>query len=84
MNDKFTPLYNFWNQVKINKNELCIELRKIKKNGEISKEDFNNYRKTILELNNNILQQAIQYFIINRCSFSGSTLLGGFSEEAST
>jgi DNA adenine methylase len=80
VNDKFTPLYNFWNQVKINKYELCNELKKIKI---ITKEDFTNYRKTILELNNNILQQAIQYFIINRCSFSGATLSGGFSEEAS-
>ena len=79
VNDKFTPLYNFWYQVKINKQELCNELKKIKR---VSKEDFINYRKTILELNNNILQQAIQYFIINRCSFSGATLSGGFSEEA--
>ena len=29
------------------------------------------------------LIHSIQYFIINRCSFSGSTLSGGFSEEAS-
>jgi DNA adenine methylase len=80
VNDKFTPLYNFWYQVKIDKYELCNELKKIKI---ITKEDFINYRKTILELNDNILQQAIQYFIINRCSFSGATLSGGFSEEAS-
>ena len=80
VNDKFTPLFNFWKQVKINKYDLCNELRKIKN---ITKDDFNNYRKTILELNENILQQAIQYFIINRCSFSGATLSGGFSVEAS-
>ena len=49
----------------------------------ITKDDFNNYRKTILHLNEDILQQAIQYFIINRCSFSGATLSGGFSQEAS-
>ena len=36
-----------------------------------------------MNLQDNILQQAIQYFVINRCSFSGSTLSGGFSEEAS-
>lgn len=29
------------------------------------------------------LQQAIQYFIINRCSFSGAPLSGGFSLESS-
>jgi DNA adenine methylase len=81
VNDKFTPLYNFWKQVKINKYELCNKLRIIPN---ISKEDFLKYRKTILELDGNILQQSIQYFIINRCSFSGATLSGGFSTEAST
>jgi DNA adenine methylase len=80
VNDKFTPLYNFWNQVKNNKNILCEELRKIKS---VSKEQFINHRNTIMNINDNILQQSIQYFIINRCSFSGSTLSGGFSEEAS-
>ena len=30
------------------------------------------------------LKQAKMYFIINRCSFSGATLSGGFSSEAST
>jgi DNA adenine methylase len=81
VNDKFTPLYNFWKQVKVNKTILCEELRKIKS---VSKEQFTCYRNTIMDLNDNILQQSIQYFIINRCSFSGSTLSGGFSEEASS
>jgi DNA adenine methylase len=80
VNDKFTPLYNFWKQVKINKDILCEGLREIKS---VSKEQFIAYRKTIMNLQDNILQQAIQYFVINRCSFSGSTLSGGFSEEAS-
>jgi DNA adenine methylase len=79
VNDKFTPLYNFWKQVKFNKTILCEELRKIKS---VSKEQFINYRNTIMNLNDNTLQQSTQYFIINRCSFSGSTLSGGFSEEA--
>lgn len=81
VNDKFTPLYNFWKQVKTDKYKLCSELRKI---DTVTKGDFINYRKTILDLNDNMLQQAIQYFIINRCSFSGATLSGGFSKEAST
>ena len=80
VNDKFMPLYNFWKQVKINKDILCEGLREIKS---VSKEQFIAYRKTIMDLQDNILQQAIQYFVINRCSFSGSTLSGGFSEEAS-
>ena len=92
VNDKFTPLYNFWKQIKINKNLLCDELYKIIDNNNnnninininVDKKDFNNYRKTIMNLNNDTLQQSILYFIINRCSFNGSTLSGGFSEEAS-
>lgn len=81
VNDKFIPLYNFWYQVKTDKRILCQELRKIKN---ITKDDFSNYRDTIMQLNNDTLQQAIQYFIINRCSFSGATLSGGFSPEASS
>jgi len=80
VNDKFTPLYNFWQQIKTNKHILCDELTKITS---VSKAQFINYRDTIMELNDDMLQQSIQYFIINRCSFSGATLSGGFSQEAS-
>jgi DNA adenine methylase len=80
VNDKFTPLYHFWKQVKSNKTILCEELRKIKS---VSKEQFAAYRDTIMDLNDDVLQQSVQYFVINRCSFSGSTLSGGFSEESS-
>lgn len=78
VNDKFTPLYQFWAQSQTNKNLLCDELRKIPS---VTKEEFTEYRKTILQTTDP-LQQAIYYFIINRCSFSGATLSGGFSKEA--
>ena len=80
VNDKFTPLYNFWKQVKNDKTVLCEELRKVI---QVSKDDFMNYRKIILTLNDDVFTQALYYFIINRCSFSGSTLSGGFSLESS-
>lgn len=79
-NDKFTPLYNFWKQVKTDKMALCEGLQAIEA---VSKEQFADYRRTIMGLDANTLQQATQFFIINRCSFSGSTLSGGFSQEAS-
>lgn len=77
-NDKFTPLYNFWVICKTNKNELCEELYK---NINCTKEQFLTLRKEIM--NQTDLTQAISYFMINRCSFNGSTLSGGFSLEAS-
>ena len=79
-NDKFTPLYNFWKQIKNDKMKLYRELEIIK---DVKKEDFQEYRNIIMDLNENMLEQAKLYFIINRCSFSGATLSGGFSEEAS-
>jgi DNA adenine methylase len=82
-NDKFKPLYHFWIQVKNNKKKLCDELNKIKESNSISKDDFINYKKKIFHLDDNILEQSICFFVINRCSFNGSTLSGGFSKDAS-
>lgn len=79
-NDKFTPLYNFWNICKTDRENLCKELTK--KIDLIDKEEFTCLRDKIMKENNN-LNQSIMFFIINRCSFSGSTLSGGFSIEAS-
>tara|TARA_B100000035_G_scaffold279998_1_gene259949 strand:+ start:910 stop:1800 length:891 start_codon:yes stop_codon:yes gene_type:complete len=79
-NDKFTPLYNFWNICKNNKENLCIQLNK--KIDMIDKDNFTSLREQIMEEKNQ-LNQSIMYFIINRCSFSGATLSGGFSLEAS-
>ena len=79
-NDKFIPLYNFWKICKYNKHELCIELNK--KLNKIDKNEFINMREKIMKEKNE-LNQSIMYFIINRCSFSGATLSGGFSLEAS-
>ena len=89
--DKFKPLIIFWNEVKNNIEELIEILYEELKSG-IEKEDFVKYRKELIELYandndknydyyNNLLI-AVYFFIINRCSFSGSTLSGGFSKES--
>ena len=79
-NDKFKPLYTFWKVCKNNQDTLTKKLDEVKS---ISKEEFNNYREKIIGEKDDIMQ-AFYYFIINRCSFSGATLSGGFSNEAST
>ena len=80
VNDKFKPLYSFWTCVKYRNQELCDKLKTYL--GNVDKEIFINMRKTIID-ETDILIQACKYFIINRCSFSGSTLSGGFSQESS-
>jgi len=81
-NDKFTPLYNFWNICKDNfkKEELCKSLYNVV--NDTTKEKFIQYRNDIMKEKDELIK-AYYYFIINRCSFSGATLSGGFSLEAS-
>ena len=79
-NDKFAPLANFWRTCKTNRDELVAELEK--KIDRISKTEFLEYRVKIMEEPQQ-LEQSVMYFIINRCSFSGATLSGGFSQDAS-
>ena len=47
----------------------------------IDKDEFIRLRKYIMEEDN--MNQSVHYFILNRCSFSGATLSGGFSKESS-
>ena len=77
-NDKFTPLYNFWTQAQNNKDNVCTTLRQLIN---IDKKQFQEYQNKVIECEP--FQQALYFFIINRCSFNGSTLSGGFSLEAS-
>lgn len=79
-NDKFTPLYNFWNTCKVDKENLCKTL--VTKIDLIDKREFYCLREKIMNEPSK-LNQSVMYFIINRCSFSGATLSGGFSLEAS-
>ena len=80
-NDKFQPLYNFWTNVKYNQSNLYNNLKSMQVQS-VSKRQFNEFRTAIMTEKNSILQ-AEYYFIINRCSFNGGTLSGGFSEQAS-
>lgn len=79
-NDKFKPLFNFWYTCKTNKETLAKKL--LEKLDTIGKNEFTLMRDQIMR-EPNVLEQSILYFIINRCSFSGATLSGGFSQEAS-
>lgn len=80
VNDKFKPLISFWKSVQTRKVELCSELRKLL--NVVSKSIFSTMRDTIMEDTDDFIQ-GYKYFVINRCSFSGATLSGGFSAESS-
>jgi len=77
-NDKFGPLYTFWNTAKFNKDKLCSFITSLRPS---TKEQFIKYRNSIMSEEDS-LKCAAWYFVINRCSFSGATLSGGFSKQA--
>ena len=79
-NDLFTPLYTFWKILA--ERPQALEAA-VKEHCPVSKELFQDLRKSILQLDDE-LDVATAYYIVNRCSFSGATFCGGFSQEAST
>ena len=80
-NDKFTPLYNFWSQCKKSNSSLIENIEEHFLLGKMNKQKFQLLREQIMD-SKDPLQQATFFFILNRTSFSGSTLSGGFSKEA--
>lgn len=78
-NDKFTPLYNFWSCLQKDKNKLIAEVRKIHP---IDKNKFAKYKQQLENVNAGKFKRAAYYFAINRSSFSGSTMSGGFSNAS--
>lgn len=78
-NDKFSPLYKFWITAKHSPRELSESVRT---HMPVSKDLFGQLRRTIYEITDD-MEIASAYYIINRCSFSGSTFCGGYSAQAS-
>lgn len=73
--DNFLPLTDFWEQLIKNNINLAKEIQKYYP---LSKEDFYKLQKS--QFNNlSKLERAAIFYVLNRSSFSGSTLSGGMS-----
>jgi DNA adenine methylase len=91
VNDLYVPLYNFWVQLKDNGDELYEILKETKsKVSDFCTQDqkdfahrnlFNECKQTIN--NQEGVQKAASFFILNKCSFSGLTENSAFSVTAS-
>jgi len=81
--DGFRPLANFWNHLTLTPEALADE---ILKNRIVDRELFRDMQKHLKEQQDctTSIEDAAKFFIVNRCSFSGATLSGGFSKAAST
>lgn len=74
--DNFNLLINFWNQLKYNKQQLHSSI--VKYLPIVTKDHFNELQQSISQEVNE-LKLATMFYVLNRCSFSGSTLSGGMS-----
>jgi DNA adenine methylase len=76
-NDLFKPLATFWTEVKQNPILLSSEIQALRP---MNKDKFKLLRERIMDETG--VRQAADFFAINRSSFSGATLSGGYSNEA--
>ena len=87
VNDLYEPLYNFWRVLQDDGNALYETLSDLKSRHpepESAKELFLKSKEYLNdESNNDSLQRAVSFYIINKCSFSGLTESSSFSKQAS-
>ena len=80
--DAFYPLYNFWDCLLTDKDYLVEQVKKLHP---LDKETFKALRMLLRGYDptqGKSVELAAAYFAINRSSFSGATLSGGFSQQA--
>lgn len=78
-NDLFSPLFTFWTVLQTRVADLVAAVRA---KMPVTKESFLALRASVCTAAPGSIDTASSYFVINRCSFSGATLCGGFSAQA--
>lgn len=79
--DAFYPVACFWNQVINHPKKLAENISSYL--GKVDKEMFKTLQAKIKDRDfTDDMELATLFFVINRCSFSGATLSGGFSASA--
>lgn len=86
VNDLYWPLYNFWIHLRDRGEELSEALIETKKNH--STEDkaadlFVRAKKELTDRDTTNFEKAVNFWIVNKCSFSGLTESSSFSKQAS-
>ncbi len=91
INDLYVPLYNFWVQLRDNGEELSERLKDIKTKAsnystqdEIDSAHKELFNQTKIDINEQDgVERAASFFVLNKCSFSGLTENSTFSVTAS-
>ena len=86
VNDLYEPLYNFWVQLRDNGDYLHSELIKAKNfhpDEDTARELFLKSKENLHDSSRSQEDRAVDFYIINKCSFSGLTESSSFSKAAS-
>ena len=86
VNDLYEPLYNFWVQLRDNGDYLYSELIKAKNfhpDEDTARELFLKSKENLHDSSRSQEDRAVDFYIINKCSFSGLTESSSFSKAAS-
>jgi DNA adenine methylase len=86
VNDLYWPLYNFWVQLRDRGDKLSDALYETKMNYDTvdkCRELFEVSKKEINDKDATNIEKAINFWIVNKCSFSGLTESSSFSAAAS-
>ena len=82
INDLYAELYKFWFMTQSDINALITKVYEWKNDYAIGKELYQFLNQNLEKFND--LERAAAFFIYNRITFSGTTLSGGYSENAFT
>ena len=84
VNDLYYPLYAFWMTLRDHGQQLCDDLRELKtelgESYDAHRMAFNDAKD---KLNNDIYESGFNFYVANKCSFSGLTANSSFSKQAS-
>ena len=86
VNDLYWPLYNFWTHLRDHGETLSNALYETKKNYDTvdkCRELFEISKKELSDKDATNIEKAINFWIVNKCSFSGLTESSSFSAAAS-
>ena len=86
VNDLYEPLANFWQQLRADGVEMrkrLVKLKNANKTQEKAKELFLKAKEDLYDKEATPLDRAVNFYIINKCSFSGLSESSSFSAQAS-
>ena len=85
VNDLYRPLYAFWKTLQVNGEKLSADLRELKtelgESPHAHKEAFVNAKSALTGDDEYVV--GFNFYIVNKCSFSGLSESSSFSEQAS-